>query len=247
MDIGSNYRWQSPTFLKESRECWPFTRDFDAKENTEKTTNDEPDLDVEEIPEESFKCHKTEEIKHSMSMEDLQEVLENKSKVGTIKSSKSEVVVHKSMISEVSKHLEVGSDASLKGFGSNIDTSKNVIKELRKMQEVVVKHLITEFVKEERVKQDLVVKHLISEFVQGGLADVPHVELPDSRPLAKSFSAFIAVEFDPGGLVTPLSQLVVPFMLLMLIDLNFFEEAGRESIEDEDNSGESNEDDISCG
>ena len=29
-------------------------------------------------------------------------------------------------------------------------------------------------------------------------------------------------------------------MLLILIDLSFFEEAGRESIEDEDNSGESN-------
>ena len=36
-------------------------------------------------------------------------------------------------------------------------------------------------------------------------------------------------------------------MLLMFIDLNNFEEAGRESIEDEDNSGESNEDDDNCG
>ena len=94
-------------------------------------------------------------------MWDLQEVVEIKSKVGTIKSSKSEVVVHENSISEVSKHLEVGSDASLKGFGTNIDTAKNVIKELRKLQEVLVKHLITKFVEEVRVMQDLVVKHLI--------------------------------------------------------------------------------------
>ena len=76
VDIGSNSRLESPSFLNESRECWPFTRDFDAKENTDKDTNEEPDLGIEEIPEENYKLGKL-----SMCMENLQEVVENNVKV----------------------------------------------------------------------------------------------------------------------------------------------------------------------